>query len=270
VTYDYTHEPLAEAKQEIYEILQESDIENKLQPENKKIIEAVVTFQELIAREVMVPRVDLFALPSDISIRAAAKKIEAEGYSRIPVYRGTIDQVIGLLMYKDIISKYMESENKRDPHILDQPIETILKSVFYTPETKKISQLLQEFRRKQMHMAIVVDEYGGTEGIVTIEDILEQIVGRIEDEYDTEEDLFVTLADGNYIVDGRMSILHLEELLDIEIPEEGDYDTIGGYIFYKAGEIPTRGFTIKHDTFELEVLRASDRSIEKVKVIKKA
>lgn len=269
ITFDYLHEPMGEGKQEVYDIIQESDLDEKLEPQDKKLIESVVSFQDLIAREVMVPRVNLFSLPSDTPIRVAAQKLQEEGYSRTPVYKGTIDNILGLLMYKDILAKYMEAELKKDLSMLDQPIDTILKPVLYTPETKKISHLLQEFRKKQMHLAIVVDEYGGTEGIITIEDILEKIVGDIEDEYDTEEADFTHLSDGSVMVDPKMSIIDLEEELDIKIPEEGDYDTLGGYIFHKAGEIPPRGFHIKSDNFELEVLRVSDRAIEKVKIRKK-
>jgi CBS domain containing-hemolysin-like protein len=266
VSFDYLHEPLAEGKQEVYEIIQESDIDTKLEPHDKKLIESVISFQDLIAREIMVPRVDLFSLPIDTTIKVAAKRLQEEGYSRTPVYKGTIDQIAGLLMYKDILVKYMEAEEKKDPHILNQSIETIVKPVLYTPETKRISHLLQEFRKRQMHLAIVVDEYGGTEGIVTIEDILEVLVGDIEDEYDTEEEEYTRLSDGSFIVDPRMSIIDVEEQFDIRIPEEGDYDTLGGYIFHRAGEIPPKGFLIKQDNFELEVLRVSDRSIEKVKI----
>lgn len=266
VTFDYLHEPIAEGKQEIYEIIQESDVDTKLEPQDKQLIQSVVSFQDLVAREVMVPRVDLFSLPSNTPIKVAAKKLQEEGYSRTPVYRNTIDHIVGLLMYKDIHAKYMEAEEKKDPSILNQPIETLIKPVLYTPETKKISHLLQEFKKRQMHMAIVVDEYGGTEGIVTFEDILEEIVGDIEDEYDTEEKEFTKLSDGSYLVDPRMSIVDVEDELNIDIPEEGDYDTLGGYIFHIAGEIPPRGFIIKQDDFELEVLRVSDRAIQKVKI----
>lgn len=265
-TFGYLNEPLAEAKQEIFDLIEQSDVEERLEPQDKKLIESVFSFQDLIVREVMVPRIDLFCLPSDTLIKDASSQLKAQGYSRIPIYKGTIDHIVGVLMYKDVLSKYMEATEKNDPKLLEQPIESILKPVIYTPETKKISHLLQEFRKRQMHLAIVVDEYGGTEGIVTIEDILEKIVGDIEDEYDTEEELYHLLPDGSIIVDPRISILDLEEQLGIQIPEEGDYDTLGGYIFHKAGEIPTRGFVIKQDLFDLEVLRAGERSIEKVKI----
>ena len=213
------------------------------------------------------PRVDVFSLSSDTSIKEAAKILENEGYSRTPVYTDTVDNIVGVLMYKDILSKNQEFEEKgNDNSIIEAPIETIQKNVLYTPETKKISQLLQEFRKKQVHLAIVVDEYGGTEGIVTIEDILEEIVGDIADEYDEEEALFFPQPDGSWIVDPRMSILDAEEQLGLTIPQEGEYDSIGGYIYHCAGSIPTKGFIIHRDEFEIEILRSNDRTIEKVRI----
>jgi len=258
---------IAAAKHEIIDIIEEANIGTDLNAHERKLIESVVSFREKIAREVMVPRVDLFCLKAGTSIKEAAKLLENEGYSRTPVYKQSVDDIIGVLMYKDILKKYKEYEVKgNDPTVLDAPIESIIKNVLYTPETKKISSLLQDFRKKQVHLAIVVDEYGGTEGIVTIEDILEEIVGEIEDEYDEEEDLFIHQPDGSWIVDARMSLLDVEEQLGITIPQEGDYDTVGGYIFHHAGSIPSKGFVIKHDDFTLEILRSNDRFVEKVRI----
>jgi putative hemolysin len=267
VYFDYLQEPQAQAQQEIIELIQKTELSPELNPHDKKLIESVLTFRDLIAREVMVPRVDMFSLPATTSIKEAAKLLENEGYSRTPVYRNTVDNVIGVLMYKDILSKFQEYEAKgNDSSILNAPIETLIKGVLYTPETKKLSNLLLEFRKKQVHLAIVVDEYGGTEGIVTIEDILEEIVGDISDEYDEEAALYTPLADGSWIVDPRMSILDIEGQLGLVIPEEGDYDTLGGYIFHCAGSIPSRGFVIHRDEFEIEILRSNERFVEKVKI----
>lgn len=260
---------MGDAKHEIFEILQDLQIPTKLSPHDRKLIESVISFQTRVAREVMVPRIDIFSLNASISIQKAAKLLLDEGYSRVPVYKETIDHIAGVLMYKDILTKYMEYEAKgNDAKVLEAPIETIVKNVLYAPETKRISNLLQEFRKKQVHLAIIVDEYGGTEGIVTIEDILEEIVGEIEDEYDTEEELFIPLHDGCWIADARLTIIDAEEQFGIHIPQEGDYDTIGGYLFHRAGSIPSKGFTVKLDDVELEVLKSNDRRVEKVKLKK--
>jgi len=215
----------------------------------------------------MVPRVNVFSLPAETTIKEAARVITAEGYSRVPIYSNTIDEISGVLMYKDILRKYREyAEKNNDPKILEASIESIKKNVIYTPETKKISNLLQEFRKKQVHLAIVVDEYGGTEGIVTIEDILEEIVGDIADEYDEKQVLQVMQPDGSWIIDASLSIFEVEELLDIDIPQDGNYDTIGGYVFHCAGTIPSKGFIIHQDQFELEIIDSNERVVEKVRI----
>jgi CBS domain containing-hemolysin-like protein len=263
----HLNEPHTEAKQEIIDMIEESNVSHRLDMHDKKLLESVMGFRDRIAREVMVPRVDVFSLPHDATIEEAANQIINEGYSRIPVYKNTLDNIIGVLMYKDVLNKYMEYANKNhSEEILKAPIAILVKNVLYTPETKKISQLLQEFRKKQVHLAIVVDEYGGTEGIVSIEDILEEIVGDIADEYDEEEALFIPLPNGGWLIDARMNISDVEEQLGIEIPQEGDYDTIGGYIFNETGTIPAKGFVIRKHNFELEVLRSDDRRVEKIRI----
>ncbi len=254
-------------KQEIIDMLQKAEAGLQFDVHEKKLIESVVTFKEKIAREVMVPRVDMFSLSADTPIIEAAKFLQKEGYSRTPIYQNTVDNIVGVLMYKDILNKYMEYQQKNnDLRILQEPIDSIKKNVLHAPETKKISSLLQEFRKRQVHLAIVVDEYGGTEGIVTIEDILEQIVGEIADEYDQERELFYSQGNNIWIVDARMNILDVEEELMIVIPQEGEYDTIGGYIFHTTGAIPPKGFVIHHNDFDMEILESNDRCVEKVRI----
>lgn len=262
-------DPIEEMREQVLQILLSENVKGKLNGSDKKLIESVVKFKDRIVREVMVPRVDLFLLPAETTITQAAKELTAEGYSRVPVFRETIDNIIGVLMFKDVFKFYMDClEGQKETEKLDTPIETITKGVFYTPETKKVAQLLQEFRARQMHMAIVVDEYGGTEGVVTMEDILEEIVGEIADEYDFgEEELYTIQPEGGgWLVDARMGILDAEEAFGIHIPQEGDYDTIGGYIFHKIGSIPPKGLRIHHEDFDLEIMSSSERSVEKVRI----
>jgi CBS domain containing-hemolysin-like protein len=265
--FDYLHEPIAEAKQEIIEIVHRAELSPGLNLHDKKLISSVLDFRERIVREVMTPRVDLFCLPVETTIAEAAHRLYEEGYSRVPVYKNSIDNITGILMYKDVLNTYMEYARRNcDPTILAVPIDTISKPALYTPETKKISNLLLEFRKKQVHLAIVVDEYGGTEGLVTIEDILEEIVGDISDEYDKIEELAEQQSDQSWIVDARLSIFDAEEQLGVVIPQEGDYDTVGGYIYYRTGTIPPAGFAIHHDDFELEVITSNERTVEKVRI----
>lgn len=265
--FDSLQDSSTEAKQEIMEIVHKAELSPGLNLHDKKLISAVLNFRERIVREVMVPRVNLFSLPVETTIKEAAQLLYDEGYSRIPVYKGSIDNIVGVLMYKDVLNTYIEYTQKgNDASILATSIESIVKPVLYTPETKKISNLLQEFRKKQVHLAIVVDEYGGTEGVVTIEDILEEIVGDISDEYDETEELFQEMPDHSWIVDARLNIIDAEEHLGIEIPQEGDYDTIGGYIYHRTGTIPPEGFIIHHNTFEMEIISSTERAVEKVRI----
>jgi CBS domain containing-hemolysin-like protein len=196
-----------------------------------------------------------------MTLAKASKIVLKERYSRLPVYHDNIDHIVGVLLYKDVLSAYAQNPS-------EGTIRPLIKPVLYTPETKQISILLQEFRSKQIHLAIVVDEYGGTEGIITIEDILEELVGEIADEDDTDQEiLFSVLPSGGWIVDARMTILDIEKELSIRIPTSPEYDTLGGYIYHRAGAIPSRGWRLHHDDFDLEILSSDDRSIEKVKII---
>lgn len=256
-------------KDKVYELLQDSELSAYLDPTEQQFILSMVAFKGRIAREVMVPRINIFSLPQETSIDAAAHHFLTEGYSRIPIYKDSVDNIIGVLLYKDVLKFYIQPDNKSID--LNTSIQKIVKPVIYTPETKKISQLLQDFRNKQIHMAIIVDEWGGTEGIVTIEDILEEIVGEIADEHDTANNaLFSPLPDGSWIVDAKMSIIDIQEDLNVAIPQSPEYDTIGGYIFNRAGSIPLKGWKIHHDDFDLEVLSSTERAIEKIKLSKES
>lgn len=249
-------------RDKILEVLYESELTPHLDPLERKLILSVASFKERIAREVMVPRIDVFSVADETSIQEAAETFVREGYSRIPVYQDSVDHTVGVLLYKDVLGAYLRNHLNRN-----QSVKSLIKPVLYTPETKKISQLLQEFRGKQIHIAIVVDEYGGTEGIVTIEDILEELVGEIADEYDVQQEvLFSELPSGGWIVDSRMSILDIEKELGIKISLSPEYDTIGGYIFHRAGAIPSKGWRLHHDEFDLEILSSDDRSIEKIRI----
>ncbi|HSX04100.1 MAG TPA: hemolysin family protein, partial [Rhabdochlamydiaceae bacterium] len=253
-------------RDKILEILQDPEFAPFLDSHDQKLILSLVSFKERNAREIMVPRIDMFSLPAESTIRQAAKSFLSEGYSRIPVYQESVDNIIGVVYYKDVLSHYVKCiEEEEMQQELNKPIIDLVKSIVYTPETKRISTLLQEFRNKQIHMAIVVDEYGGTEGIVTIEDILEELVGEIADEYDREEEaLYTMLPTGGWIVDAKMGIIDIEEELGIKIPQSPEYDTIGGYIFHKAGTIPSKGWRLHQDEFDIEVLSSDERSIDKI------
>lgn len=248
-------------RDKILEVLYESELSAHLDPQERKLILSVANFKQRHVREVMVPRIDVVCLSEETTVQEASDAFLKERYSRIPVYQDSIDHIAGVLLYKDVLTAYASGDRQA-------PIETLIKPVLYTPETKKISQLLQEFRSKQIHLAIVVDEYGGTEGIITIEDILEELVGEIADEDDTDQEvLFSVLPTGGWIVDARMGILDIEKEIGIIIPPSPEYDTLGGYIYHRAGAIPARGWRLHHDDFDLEILSSDERSIEKVRIM---
>ena len=252
----------------IIEYLSDSDLGRYLDKTETKLIHTVLSFKDRIVREVIVPRIDVFSLPVETTIKEAARLFSIEGYSRIPVYKESVDKIVGVLLYKDVLSVYTKHiENNEPESELHKTVEQLIKPALYTPETKKIAGLLQEFRNKQIHLAIVVDEYGGTEGIVTIEDILEELVGEIEDEYDTQETkIYFPLSSGGWIVDAKIGIIALEEDLDVKIPQSPEYDTIGGFIFHRTGSIPSQGWKVHLDDIDIEILTSDERSIQKVKI----
>ncbi|NGX34873.1 MAG: Hemolysin C [Candidatus Anoxychlamydiales bacterium] len=252
-------------KEKVLEMIKASELSSSLTIADQNTIASIITFKEKVAREIMIPRVDIFALDAKTTIKEACLKLLKDNYSRIPVYNEGLDNIIGVLMYKDLLQVYSKSYD--DKEVLDQNIENIVKPMIYAPENKKISKLFQEFKNKKIHLAIIVNEYGGTEGIVTIEDILEEMVGEIEDEYDIEEEKqFWRLPSGSVIIDAKMSIIDLEKELKIKIPHSVEYETIGGYIFHIAGTIPSKGWKIHLEDFEIEVLISNERCIEKIRI----
>jgi len=252
-------------KEKVLEMIKDSELSTVLSSADQNNIASFITFKEKVAREIMLPRIDVFALNAKTTIKKACLHLLKENYSRIPVYQETLDNIIGILMYKDILRIYTKSE--KDKNLLNASIECLVKPIIYAPENKKISKLLQEFKNKKTHLAIIVNEYGGTEGIVTIEDILEEVVGEIKDEYDIgEEKQFWQLPSGSIVIDAKMNIIDLGNQLKIKIPSSVEYETIGGYIFHIAGTIPSKGWKIHLEDFEIEVLISTERSIEKIKI----
>lgn len=260
-------DPSIEVREKMMEILHDFESEPVVDWQNKALLHGIMKYQDRVVREIMVPRVEIFCLPSSTCINDAAALILREGYTRIPVYEESIDHILGVIMAKDLLKIYLQAQAQSNAHMaFDATIAPLVKPVLFSPESKRVSALLQDFRKRHLHLAIVVDEYGGTEGLVTIEDILEEIVGDIEDEYDLGEKPFTLLSDGSYLVDAHVSILDLNENLGISIPTHGDYDTLSGYIFSKVGSIPSQGLVIHQNEFDLEVIDCSERSVETVRV----
>ncbi|MCK5547852.1 MAG: HlyC/CorC family transporter, partial [Thermoplasmata archaeon] len=231
-----------------------------LDPGEREMMMSLVEFKDTLVREVMVPRVDMVWVDEESTLSEANEEVARRGHSRIPVARESVDEIVGLIHAKEML-KYLGKPNAEKVRVKD-----IMHDIDFVPETKSISQLLKEFQQKKTHMAIVVDEYGGTAGLVTIEDLLEEIVGEIRDEFDREPEPFVATDDGGYIIDAKMSISEIAERLDIELPEGSDYDTVGGYVVTVLGKVPRQGEVVKVNGFELTVLKADERKIDKIKL----
>ncbi len=254
----------ATAEDEIMSLVEkDAEEENgtpELEDDERRMIRGIFDLDETLVHEIMTPRVDVHGVEETTSIADTKATIVDSGHSRIPVFRNTIDQIVGVVYAKDLLD---------DARIRNaKGLAEIYHPVVFIPETKNIGDLLQEFRQNQNHFAVVLDEYGGTAGIVTIEDILEEIVGEIRDEYDGEETPPVAeeLPEGKLIVDARITIDEINELLGVELPDDEDYDTIGGYISSFAGRIPQAGERVKTDRVVAEIVGADPRRILKLKV----
>ena len=225
---------------ELAMLVSHSRQQGALDKEEEKMLHGVFGFSETIAREVMTPRTDLVTISRDASITEILKIIKDSGFSRFPVVGENVDDVIGILLAKDLLSQITLISDSKNFQIAPLRIERILREPFFVPGTKSISELLNELKRRKLHMALVLDEHGGIDGAVTLEDLIEEIVGDILDESDLPERDIVQLESGDALVDGGVLVEDLNRRFDLEIPE-GDYDTIAGYILSFLGRIPTSG-----------------------------
>lgn len=244
-------------EEELKTMVDAGEEEGLIEEEEKEMILSVLDFGDTIAREVMVPRIDIVALEVNTPFSEALNVVISAGHSRIPVYRGTIDDIIGVLYAKDMLAALRDCKTPS--------LEQMLRPVYFTPESKRVIELLQELQKQRIHMCIVVDEYGGTAGLITIEDILEEIVGDIQDEYDAEEPEVMPLTgEEGYILNPSMHIEDAAELLKVSFPR-GESDSLGGFIYDQLGKVPVVGEKVSHNGWVFEVLAVNDRRILKVK-----
>jgi putative hemolysin len=236
-----------------------------LEAEEEQMIHAVIELGQGRVHEVMVPRIDIVGLPASASLEEAIDLIVDGGHSRVPVYEATVDEVIGILYAKDLLPILKDNAAPRPT------LGSLLRTPVFVPESMSIDDLLHEFQRRKVHIAIVLDEYGGTAGLVTIEDLLEEIVGEIQDEYDVEEPMVVRISDDEARVDGRASVDDLGELFERELSLEDDdeYDTVGGLVFHRIGRVPRPGDVVHVDGLTLTVESTDGRRAGKVLVVRK-
>ena len=255
----FRKEKIFDSEEELKILAELGEEEGTLQEEESDMIQSIFDFKEKTVGEIITPRVDIVSLKSDESIDRAMDIIGERQFSKIPIYKDTIDNIKGILYAKDIIPYLMGSR----PNV---NLQTLARQPFFVPETKPIDDLMEEFKLRKTSIAIVVDEWGGTEGLVTLEDVVEEVMGEIRDPYDQEESNAIKQSDGSFIVDGSITIYDLEEETDIEFPEERDYDTLGGFILDILTDIPKTGEMVEFNNMVFTVQTIENNRIGKIKI----
>lgn len=246
---------------EIRLIVEQGSQQGVLEAEEEQMISAVMSLSDSKLHEVMVPRIDIAAIDQEASFDDAVTLVLTEGHSRTPLYKESVDHIVGILYAKDLL-RIIAAGGPR-PRLRD-----IMRPALFVPESQAVDDLLNELQRRRVHMAIVLDEYGGTAGLVTIEDLLEEIVGEIQDEFDEEEPMKVIVRDGEAILDGRADIDEMGELVDpaLELEDDEEYDTVGGFVYHRIGRVPVVGDTVAVDPFKITVIKVIGRRVGKVRV----
>jgi CBS domain containing-hemolysin-like protein len=228
-----------------------------MEGDERRLLRSIVDFGDRLVREVMTPRPDIVAIRAEATLEQLRAFFREQEYSRIPVFKDGLDNVLGFVFVKDLINRQGDAA--------DTPVTALMRPAYFVPETKRVPELLKEFQRNQVQSAIVVDEYGGTAGLVTLEDLIEEIVGEIRDEYDVETEAVVDDGKGRFVVSGRADIEDVAERLGITIEGEG-FETVGGYLLSHLGRVPAVGETFEVGDLTVEVLEAERRRIHKVRV----
>jgi CBS domain containing-hemolysin-like protein len=242
--------------------LEAGEQEGLIEREERRLIESIVDFGDTLVREVMTPRPDIVAVRAEATLADLRQVFGEQQYSRVPVYRDSLDRILGFVFVKDLIR--LPIDLSPTEHV----VERLLRPAHYVPETKKVSELLKEFQRQQVQSSVVVDEYGGTAGLVTIEDLLEEIVGEIRDEYDVESEPVQDEGNGVFVFSGKVGIDDLNDHLGVDIPREG-FGTVGGYLLAQLGRVPVVGEQLDLDGLHVEVLEAERRRVMRVRVRRK-
>jgi magnesium and cobalt transporter len=250
--------PRVRSEEELQEVINASEQEGIINEEEGEMLHSIFEFGETIVREIMVPRTDMVCCSTEATASEILKAIIASGHSRIPVYQGTTDRIVGLVYAKDLLKFWGFPDE-------EVGLQGVMRTPFFVPETKKIEELLKEFRSRRVHMAIAIDEYGGTSGLVTIEDLLEEIVGDIQDEYDLEEEWLTAEEEGWALVDCRLNIEDFADHFSISIPKE-KFDTVGGWLVDLLGRVPLQNEEISTCGLVVTVVECDERTLRKVRV----
>lgn len=247
------------------EVIEEAELSGHLDETEKELIGNVMEFRDVDAAAVMTPRTEIAAVDVEAGVLAAAQKIAESGHSRVPVFDGTLDSVVGTISARDLV-QVMASEDARR-----SGLKELVRPAYFVPESKRISELFAELRRQKIELAVVLDEYGGTAGIVTIGDILREIVGDLPDEFDEEKPSPVRELEGGAAeVDASLHVSEVNEALGLDLPEAADFETLGGFVLARLGRFPQQGERFSHGSAEFEIVESSDRRVLKVRVRKLA
>ena len=253
---------LDEKQEELLHVVHEREKEGVVDEEERDMIASVLEFRDTTAGEIMTPRTDTVGIEVNTDFANIVRTVIKQGHSRYPVYDGAIDNIVGMLYAKDLLSLINRNESPRQADIRDH-----LRKVFFVPESKTVRDLLHDFQNQKMHIAVVLDEYGTTAGLVTIEDILEELVGEIEDEYETPQaEPLKKIDDHTWEVDARVHVDELNDKLNWKIPEDEDYETLGGFAFATLGFIPHSGETFEHGGLHFTILDVDERRINRLNV----
>lgn len=248
----------ANSEEELQLLIDASEQRGIIDEQEGDMLQSILELDETFLREIMVPRTDMVCVDAAAPLSGVLDAILQSGHSRIPVFKGNVDNIIGLVYAKDLLPFWGQSLD-------DISLDEVLRPPFLVPESKQVSALLREFRETRVHIAIVIDEYGGTAGLVTIEDLIEEIVGDIQDEYDLEEDWLIEDADGTVVVNGRLNIEEFEEYFDIEVARE-KFDTVGGYVIEQFGRVPAVGEKIRVGLFDMLIEKGDQRAIRQIRI----
>ncbi len=251
--------PQANSEEELQELIDASEQQGIIDEGEGEMLQSILELDETILREIMIPRTAMVCVDSEAPFGNILKAILSSGHSRIPVYKNNIDNIIGLVYAKDLLRYW---GRPIDAITLDE----IMRPPYLVPESKHVRVLLKEFQETCVHIAIVIDEYGGTSGLVTIEDLIEEIVGEIQDEYDREEEWLLEQSDGTLLVDGRLNIEEFEEYFGIEVERE-KFDTVGGYVVEQYGRVPVVGEQVRVGNFDMLIEQGDQRAVRQIRIV---
>lgn len=247
-------------EKKLLNLIQNGELEKLLDENQRAMMHSILELSETEVHEIMVPRTDMICVEENTNLQELARIIATKGHTRIPLYSQTVDNILGLIHAKDLLQFFVDGGKEL------YNLRKLARPAYFVPENKRVHQLLRDFQREQHHMAIVVDEYGGTAGLVTFEDVIEEIIGDIQDEYDQEFPLHRKIDDQTFVVDAKIDLHDLNEKLNINLPTEGGYESLGGFILSVTGYVPEENEVIRYDRFTFTVEEVDRNRIIQVRI----